>query len=109
MDSPPKPPVIVYRAAAPRLQKLMKGLSSADLDIARRLEKLREDRHASKCVPTEDEIARRLAVLKGEDIQDLSKKPIYVRNFPPVDLLKASLFSLYSIIFTGSGSSRHSL
>lgn len=48
------------------MQKLKLGLSEVDCKIAERLEKLREDRKQQP-VPTEEEVARRLAKLKGED------------------------------------------
>lgn len=53
------------------MQNLLKGLNSIDLSIVRRLEKLREDRRASENVPSDDELARRLAMLKGQDVDDL--------------------------------------
>ncbi|KAE8739687.1 hypothetical protein FOCC_FOCC014781 [Frankliniella occidentalis] len=73
LDSSFKPPVTIYRSE-PRMQKLMKGLSSTDLEIVRRLEKLREERQV-KDVPSEDDIARRLALLRGQDIDQPSNKP----------------------------------
>lgn len=80
LDAPPQPPVTIYRAE-PRMQKLMTGLNSIDLDIVRRLEKLREDRRAAKNVPSEDEIASRLAALKGQNENEPSSKRSYVSNF----------------------------
>ncbi|KAK3922182.1 Abscission/NoCut checkpoint regulator [Frankliniella fusca] len=73
LDSSFKPPVTIYRSE-PRMQKLMKGLSSTDLEIVRRLEKLREDKRVQD-IPSEDDIARRLALLKGQDIDQPSNKP----------------------------------
>jgi hypothetical protein len=42
------------------------GLNEVDCEIVERLEKLREERKQQP-VPTEEEMAKRLAVLKGED------------------------------------------
>jgi hypothetical protein len=42
------------------------GLNEVDCEIVERLEKLREERKQQP-VPTEEEVAKRLAVLKGED------------------------------------------
>jgi hypothetical protein len=48
------------------MQQLKVGLNKADREIAERLEKLREERKQEP-VPTEEEVAKRLAILKGED------------------------------------------
>lgn len=79
LDGPPKPPVTIYRAE-PRMRKLIEGLNSTDLEIVRRLEKLREERHAVKNVPTEDEIAHRLALLRGQnaDHPQSSSSKVYI-------------------------------
>jgi hypothetical protein len=48
------------------MQQLKVGLNEVDCEIVERLEKLREERKQQP-VPTEEEMAKRLAVLKGED------------------------------------------
>jgi hypothetical protein len=48
------------------MQQLKVGLNEVDCEIVERLEKLREERKQQP-VPTEEEVAKRLAVLKGED------------------------------------------
>jgi hypothetical protein len=48
------------------MEQLKVGLNEVDLEIVDRLEKLRDGRKQQP-VPTEEEIAKRLAVLKGED------------------------------------------
>jgi hypothetical protein len=48
------------------MQQLKVGLNEVDRDIVERLEKLREERKQHP-LPTEEEVAKRLAVLKGED------------------------------------------
>lgn len=80
LDNAFKPPVTIYRAE-PRMQKLLKGLNSIDLDIVRRLDKLREDQRPEN-VPSDDEIARRLAVLKGQNLDDLTSKKAYTHQAP---------------------------
>lgn len=42
------------------------GLNEVDREIVERLEKLREERKQHH-IPTEEEVAKRLAVLRGED------------------------------------------
>ncbi|XP_034250178.1 abscission/NoCut checkpoint regulator isoform X2 [Thrips palmi] len=81
LDGQFKPPVTMYRAE-PRMQKLLKGLNSIDLDIVRRLEKLREDRRTSENVPSDDELARRLAMLKGVDLDDHTPKKTSTHQAP---------------------------
>ncbi|KDR17531.1 abscission/NoCut checkpoint regulator [Zootermopsis nevadensis] len=65
LENPSRPPITLYRKDQ-HMQKLKLGLSEVDCKIAERLEKLREDRKQQP-VPTEEEVARRLAKLKGED------------------------------------------
>jgi hypothetical protein len=48
------------------MQQLKVGLNDVDCEIVERLEKLREERKQQP-VPSEEEVAKRLAVLKGED------------------------------------------
>jgi hypothetical protein len=48
------------------MQQLKVGLNEVDREIAERLEKLREGRKQQP-VPTEEEVAERLAILRGED------------------------------------------
>jgi hypothetical protein len=48
------------------MQELKVGLNEADREIVERLEKLREERKQHP-IPTEEEVAKRLAVLRGED------------------------------------------
>jgi hypothetical protein len=48
------------------MQQLKAGLNEMDCEIVERLEKLREERKQQP-VPTEEEVAKRLAVLRGED------------------------------------------
>ena len=65
LDNPSRPPITVYRQDS-RIQKLKEGLKERDREIADRLEKLKEERKKQP-VPTEEEMARRLALLKNED------------------------------------------
>ena len=48
------------------MQKLKTGLAETDREILDRLEKLKEERKQPPA-PTEEEVVRRLALLKGED------------------------------------------
>ncbi|KAJ9585681.1 hypothetical protein L9F63_002471 [Diploptera punctata] len=65
LENPSRPPITVYRQDS-RIQKLKAGLTEADRDIVERLEKLKEERKKEP-VPSEEEVARRLSALKGED------------------------------------------
>ena len=57
------------------MQQLKVGLNEADREIAERLEKLREERKQHH-IPTEEEVAKRLAVLKGEDPANKASRPV---------------------------------
>ncbi|GFG38227.1 hypothetical protein Cfor_03826 [Coptotermes formosanus] len=65
LENPSRPPITLYRNNQ-RMQQLKVGLNEVDRDIVERLEKLREERKQHP-LPTEEEVAKRLAVLKGED------------------------------------------
>ena len=56
------------------MQHLKVGLNEADREIVERLEKLREER--KQHIPTEEEVAKRLAVLKGEDPANKASRPV---------------------------------
>lgn len=65
----------MYRQGS-KLDKLGAGLDPADQEIVNRLKKLRnEDKEVP--LPTEDDIRRRLALLKDQDPNDVNK-PINV-------------------------------
>lgn len=55
------------------MKQLKDGLDPADKEIVERLEKLRE-RKREMNVPNEEEIAKRLAALRGENFQVSQKK-----------------------------------
>jgi len=57
------------------MQQLKVGLNEADREIVERLEKLREERKQHH-IPTEEEVAKRLAVLKGEDPANKASRPV---------------------------------
>lgn len=71
LENPSRPPITVYQTND-RLQRLKKGLSQEDYQIAERLEKLREDRKKGP-LPSDNEIKERLAKLRGENIEISSK------------------------------------
>ncbi|XP_047116312.1 abscission/NoCut checkpoint regulator [Schistocerca piceifrons] len=79
LENPAKPPIIVY-VQDQRLKNLKHGMTSVDREILNRLEKLREERKQQPA-PNEEEIARRLATLKGQDpdyMQAISRKQVYM-------------------------------
>lgn len=62
----------------PKIQALRSGLSPADQKILDRLEKLREEKGPP---PTEGELRRRLATLKGEnDYVEGPSKPVIIKR-----------------------------
>lgn len=79
LENPARPPIVVYLQDQ-RLKNLKHGLTSVDQEILSRLEKLREERKQQPA-PNEEEIARRLASLKGQDpdyMQAISRKQVYM-------------------------------
>ncbi|XP_063233790.1 abscission/NoCut checkpoint regulator isoform X2 [Bacillus rossius redtenbacheri] len=64
LEDPNRPPIVVYQHNQ-RMEQLKTGLEEPDRLIAERLEKLRDDVRR-KPVPTEEEVARRLAQLRGQ-------------------------------------------
>ncbi|CAL8080733.1 unnamed protein product [Orchesella dallaii] len=96
MDDPAKPPITVYRQPARqvRLQELKRGLSVEDQHILERLESLKKDddllvrssasqrRRTSEKI--EEEIAERLARLKGEEyIPESDNRAAVLKNVKP--------------------------
>ncbi|XP_043232390.1 abscission/NoCut checkpoint regulator-like isoform X2 [Amphibalanus amphitrite] len=79
LENPARPPIVVYRQS-PRAASLKRGLSHQDSELVDRLEALKADRKA-KNVPTESEMAARLAALKGEPCTSSSSGPS--GNLPP--------------------------
>ncbi|KAF0299395.1 Abscission/NoCut checkpoint regulator [Amphibalanus amphitrite] len=79
LENPARPPIVVYRQS-PRAASLKRGLSHQDSELVDRLEALKADRKA-KNVPTESEMAARLAALKGEPCPSSSSGPS--GNLPP--------------------------
>jgi len=67
LDDPGKPPITLYRESN-RVAELKRGLSIEDQKIVDRLEGLREVRRrkSEQVEPDEDEVAARLAKLKGK-------------------------------------------
>lgn len=75
MDDPAKPPITVYKQQVRRvgLEELRRGLSFEDQELVERLESLKKDdndnqggsRGRRSSEKMEDEIAQRLARLKG--------------------------------------------
>jgi hypothetical protein len=76
LENPSRPPITLYRQDQ-RMQQLKVGLNEADREIVERLEKLREERKQHH-IPTEEEVAKRLAVLKGEDPANKASRPNYM-------------------------------
>lgn len=79
LENPARPPITVYHHNT-RMEELKTGLTAEDREIAERLEKLKEERKRQRELPTEEDIVRRLAALKGEDAEcavasRLKKKP----------------------------------
>lgn len=66
LENPVRPPIIIYKHTD-HWDTLKQGLDPADQQIVDRLRKLKEERNIS--VPTIDEIAQRLALLKDQDPQ----------------------------------------
>jgi len=66
-NPPPPNPITVYMGQSQdsRMGRLKRGLSKEDTAIAERLEQLKKDRKASMDLPSEAEMAERLAKLKG--------------------------------------------
>lgn len=67
LPNPPPDVITVYMGEKKdsKMSKLKRGLSVEDRAIAERLEKLKKDRKASMDIPSEAEMADRLAKLKG--------------------------------------------
>lgn len=76
LENPGKPPITVFKQSN-KFSDLRSGLSKEDQQIIERLEKLKENRNLQEA-PSEQEIKRRLAVLKGKDETTCSK----VSNLP---------------------------
>ena len=75
MENPLAPPITMYKTD-PKIQALRSGLSPADQKILDRLERLKEEKGPP---PTEGELRRRLASLKGEnDYVEGPSKPVCV-------------------------------
>ncbi|ODM93165.1 Abscission/NoCut checkpoint regulator [Orchesella cincta] len=96
MDDPAKPPITVYRQPSRqvRLQELKRGLSVEDQQIVERLESLKKDddslvrssagQRKRTSEKIEEEIAERLARLKGEEyIPEAENKAGIMRNVKP--------------------------
>jgi len=64
LENPSQPPITIFRNN-PTVEKLKAGLSSQDLEILDRLQKLKEKK-SIQAVPSEDEIRSRLDALQGK-------------------------------------------
>jgi hypothetical protein len=74
LENPLAPPITMYKQDS-KIQALRSGLSPADQKILDRLEKLKEEKGPP---PTEGELRRRLASLKGEnDYVEGPSKPLF--------------------------------
>ncbi|XP_011502524.1 PREDICTED: abscission/NoCut checkpoint regulator [Ceratosolen solmsi marchali] len=74
LENPARPPIVMYKQSS-KLDNLRAGLNPVDHEIINRLKKLKEeDKQLS--VPSEDEIRRRLAILKDED-PDIVNRPTH--------------------------------
>lgn len=67
LENPVRPPIVIYKHAD-HWDTLKMGLEPADQQIVDRLRKLK-DEERKITVPTIDEIAQRLALLKDQDPQ----------------------------------------
>ncbi|GLH03758.1 Uncharacterized protein GBIM_09612 [Gryllus bimaculatus] len=84
LENPARPPITVYHHDS-RMEQLKTGLTAEDREIAERLEKLKDERKRQREVPTEEDIVRRLAALKGQNPETavevtLKKKEVF--NLP---------------------------
>lgn len=85
LENPSRPPITLYRKDQ-RMQQLKVGLNEVDCEIVERLEKLREERKQQP-VPTEEEVVKRLAVLKGEDPTRMASLVGNSKKYVPPDTL----------------------
>lgn len=83
LENPSRPPITVYRQDS-RIEKLKAGLNEMDREIVDRLQKLKEERKKQP-VPTEEEVVRRLAMLKGEDPEHMAAVSANKKNYVPPD------------------------
>lgn len=79
LENPVAPPITVYKQN-PKFQKMKVGLTPADQKLVDRLEKLKDDKNKSP-PPSETELRKRLAQLKGENFVETSYKNL----LPTVD------------------------
>ena len=92
-NPPPSKPIVVYKGRE-KIDRLRKGLSVEDQKIVDRLEQLHRDRKASEQLPTDREMADRLAKLKGvplgqEEEEAKAKKGFFVQPDARADAAKA--------------------
>jgi hypothetical protein len=72
LENPARPPIVMYKQSS-KLDNLKIGLNSVDHEIINRLKKIKED-DKQISLASEDEIRRRLALLRDED-PDVANQP----------------------------------
>lgn len=79
MENPLAPPITIYKQEDPKIRGLRAGLSPADQNLVDRLEKLKDEEN-KPLPPSEGELRKRLASLKGEnDYVEGPSKPVNIK------------------------------
>lgn len=84
LENPAAPPIVIYKQDS-KISALKKGLSVADQELVDRLEKLKDDGKGPP--PSETEIRKRLANLKGGEYTEESNKPVSISLIPWIILV----------------------
>ncbi|CAH1961838.1 unnamed protein product [Acanthoscelides obtectus] len=78
-----KPPITVYKQDRTNQNQSYFGLSKADIELMKRLEKLKDNGDQSKSLPTDAEIRARLSQLKGDN--HYTEEPVKGKVLYPTD------------------------